>query len=66
MMKTEDDTFRILSRPSFDEMEKIHDDWWYSIPSRDQRQRIPFMLKHKWTWLEFVLEAKKRGRGILV
>jgi hypothetical protein len=63
-MPTEDDTFRILSRPGFEEMKLIHQSWWYSNPSKDKRQRIPFMIKHKRTWLEFVLEAKKREVGL--
>lgn len=51
---TEDDTFRILSRPSIDEMIMIHNKWWYTNPSKDKRQRIPFMEQYGWTWEEFV------------
>lgn len=62
---TEDDTFKVLSRPGFDEMYIIHKEWWGARWrwQRDQSLRIPFMKKHGWTWLEFMLEAKRRGRA---
>jgi hypothetical protein len=57
---TEDDTFRILSRPSFDEMFRIHQAWWYTLDSKDKSLRIPFMKSYGWTWLGFMQEAARR------
>jgi len=57
---TEDDTFRRLARPGFDEMLRIHGQWWRDEISRDQSLRIPFMKLHGWTWFEFVMEARER------
>jgi hypothetical protein len=64
MRGTEDDTFRILSRPGFDEMRNIHHAWYYDgTINKNTSLRIPFMKKHGWTWLEFMLEANRRGVG---
>jgi hypothetical protein len=63
MNGTEDDTFRVLSRPGFDEMLRIHNEWRQRQPTKNTELRIPFMKHHNWTWLEFVLEAKKRDMG---
>jgi len=61
---TEDDTFNALRRPGFEEMLEIHNAWQRREGFVENRSlRIPFMEKHNWTWLEFVLEANKRGRG---
>jgi hypothetical protein len=57
---TEDDTFRVLARPGFDEMFRIHAAWWRNENSNNRSLRITFMKSHGWTWLEFVLELKKR------
>lgn len=57
---TEDDTFRRLARPNFDEMVRIHAAWWRNEISHDQALRIPFMKSYGWTWFEFVMEARER------
>jgi len=62
-MYTEDDTFRVLSRPGFDEMMHIHNQWRRLLSDRSTIQRIPFMKQYKWSWSEFVLEAARLGRG---
>ena len=63
---TEEDTFQALRRPGFDEMLRIHNAWSRQGGSNNRSLRIPFMEKHNWTWLEFVLEANKRGVGNLI
>ena len=65
---TEEDTFNALSRPGFDEMMEIYQSWWFltRFYNKDKSQRIPFMEKYKWTWYEFIMEAKKRGVGYTI
>jgi hypothetical protein len=62
---TEDDTFRVLSRPCFEEMRELYRDWWLNNKTNTSL-RISFMKQHKWTWLEFVLVAKKRGEEVFL
>lgn len=53
---TEDDTFRKLSRPSIYEMVRLYDEWdgtWNPGPDR-----IKFMEKYGWGWLEFLLASR--------
>jgi hypothetical protein len=59
---TEDDTFNVLRRPGFDEMLRLHNEWRIRTGFGDTSKRIPFMQKHNWTWLEFAIEANKRGK----
>lgn len=59
-MKTEDDTFRVLSRPNIHEMIYLHQQWrnTFANNSFDSRWNINFLEKHGWDWVEF-LKAKK-------
>jgi hypothetical protein len=58
-MATEDDTFRILSRPSWNEMRIMYLEWMtdnpISISSDDE-----FMKVHGWTLWEWEEERRKR------
>ena len=57
-MATEDDTFRVLSRPSFDEMERMVYPWWYD--TRDRKALVKLLEENKWTIAEFTKEERKR------
>lgn len=54
----EDDTFRILSRPSFEEIDDIfykwlrHDTTTFTIKNYKERER--FLEQHGWTYAEYV------------
>lgn len=67
---TEDDTFRILSRPSIQEMVRLYND------TRDDKNRktynlefvtmlnIKFINEHNWDWIEFLIAAQKANLSI--
>jgi hypothetical protein len=59
---TEDETFRILARPSFEKIWEMHNEWKNSkklpYPATDN---VVFMKHHGWSWLEFLREQKARG-----
>lgn len=57
---TEDDTFRILARPKFDEMRAIHQRW-KADQGRPSYHNIAFMKSYGWTWLEYIRERSERG-----
>jgi len=48
---TEDDTFRILSRPSFNEMFAIIDIWIYD--GNDNRKIQEVLAENKWSEIEY-------------
>jgi len=59
---TVDDTFRVLARPSYEEMVRLHREWapiGTAFPHGTQAN-IPFMKHYGWTWLEFMQEGKRR------
>jgi hypothetical protein len=58
---TEEDTFRVLARPSLEEMRDIHAAWWSNLPNKDSSLRISFMKSYGWTWLEFMRERHSRS-----
>lgn len=60
---TEEDTFKRLARPTFEEMMALYQaqcNIWDSNGNQDTSKRIPFMKSHGWTWFEFVMENKRR------
>ena len=46
----EDDTFRMLKRPTFREIEKLEEKW---ESSDDERPFDVFLLDHYWTYKEY-------------
>lgn len=62
---TEDDTFRILSRPSIHEMVVLHRDWKRKFTDEGKEfntmWNISFMRSYGWDWTEFLIEKNKRG-----
>ena len=63
---SEDDTFRILARPSFDKIREMHCDYkrsWRAAHGSNYPStlNVSFMKHHGWTWLEFIKEQHYRG-----
>lgn len=60
---TEDDTFRILSRPGIHEMVELYKEYKRGtyIPDEfyDTRKNIVFANRHGWDWVEFLVAAKQ-------
>jgi len=59
---TEDDTFRILSRPTYDEMSSLRSDWIDSCAASTNkiRDHDKFLEEHGWTWPEFITQLRLR------
>ena len=58
MVFSEDDTFRILSRPSFDEMVAIREKWLDDL--HDRRLRRQLLMDYGWRIEEFDLLFTER------
>ena len=61
---SQDDLFRILARPSFDEIREMHAEhkWKYREKHGEypSTENIAFMKHHGWTWFEFLREQHNR------
>ena len=57
-MYNEDDTFRILSRPSIYEMVGLYKQFKLGRGVYDTRMNIVFVNKYGWDWVEFLTAAK--------
>lgn len=57
---TEDDTFRILSRPSYDEINALYQALGKVSPGIGLRRKEEFFNKYRWTRKEFLEKRKKR------
>jgi hypothetical protein len=55
---TEDETFKKLSRISFDEMIRLFKDW--NEPIDNFNEVIKFFEGHKWTYQEYIQEMIKK------
>jgi len=54
---TEDDTFRILARPNFDEMTRL-----FKLDSNMKPYaRLAFAEKYGWTWGEYTRVCRSKG-----
>lgn len=53
---SEDDTFRILARPSFDEMTML-----FKECGLKPYQRLEFAKKYGWTWSEYARVCRQKG-----
>lgn len=61
---TEDDLFRVLARPKFEEMVQIYRVWWHAVIEKDTTKRVAFMKKYGWTWFEFIHECKRQENSV--
>jgi len=61
-MSTEDDTFRVLSRPGIHEMYRLYIEWYaaqgHNYPTT---MNIEFVRQYNWEWLEFLLAKNAAG-----
>ena len=56
---TEEDTFRMLKRPTFQEMKKLEREW---VENReDTRQFLEVLLSNGWRYDEYETQEDKRG-----
>jgi len=62
---TEDDTFRVLARPSVEEMVKLHREhyreWCSNSEVYPASQCVIFAKHHGWGWLEYLIARKASG-----
>jgi hypothetical protein len=63
--KTEDDTFRILARPSIHEMVELHRKWKIKHSRKDGSyntvHNLSFVKHYGWTWFEYLRAKKEAG-----
>jgi len=59
---TEDDTFRILARPTFDEMTQL----FKSIPEMYPYERIAFAKIYGWSWAEYASVCREKGLALRI
>ena len=59
---TEDDTFKRLTRPTYDELLRLYNEWYrnggFAYPAT---YRISFVKQYNWTWIEFFNQTAKRN-----
>jgi len=65
MPYTEDDTFRILSRPSIHQMVSLHVEWKKKHQRRDgtynSTHNLRFAKHYGWGWIEYLRAKKEAG-----
>jgi len=71
-MKTEEDTFKVLKRPSVHEMRTLHSEWknrWilsHPDPAGGYKvypstQNLEFVKHYDWDWVEYLMALKELG-----
>lgn len=57
-MNSEDETFKKLSRVSFEEMLRLFNEW--REPVSGPKDISEFLIRHKWTYEEYIQEMIKK------
>lgn len=58
-INTEDELFKVLSRPGIHEMVSIFSEW--DASNNSSINRLAFMKEFKWDWVEFLIAKKAAG-----